>query len=176
MTGFATACIDPRFPYPQEDTPDLNVWPVVDETSVSPPPGPAPVEANIGAGCQQQVFFPGSVRDRDLVPGAQLRYRWHLTVQIENQTFGPTFLQEGAFENVEDAIGAEFEVPQFELTYEMLNAKFLGQVPSLVGRTHLLEFHITDGAFVGDSFDTAPETAGVDAVYWWVELKQDICQ
>jgi hypothetical protein len=184
-TTFGTsACLDPRFPVDAESDPTVNVPPKIDEDRIEPAPSTNPTEVNVGVGCLQESFKVNRVVDADLPaqpPSNRLVARWHLTVQIGTDEFGPTLLEERVISHSGAVPGAELSVPGFTITKELLNTKFLGRGDLLVWDpttrtpTHLLEFHVTDADFLADSYDVTPESADADSAYWWVAIVEDVC-
>jgi hypothetical protein len=183
-TLLSTACLDPRFPVDIESAPAVYVPPKIDEDRIEPAPSTNPAEVNIGAGCLQESFKINRIVDADLPaqpPSNRLKARWHLTVQIGADEFGPTLLEERVISHTGAVAGAELSVPDFTITKELLNTKFLGRGDLLVWDpttrtpTHLLEFHVTDADFIADSYTVTPESADADSAYWWIAIVEDVC-
>ena len=168
-------CLDPRFPVDVTEATSVYVPPKIDEDLVEPNPATSPFAVNIGAGCQKESFRLGRVVDPDLENEGRLLARWQLTVRIDVQEFGPTLLEEVSVVNTSTETGIDLALPDFSIDKQLLSSKFLGQVPALVGGTHLLEVHVTDASFVADTFTVSPDSADADSAYWWIRIEEDVC-
>mgnify|MGYP000872342478 CR=1 FL=1 len=183
--GTLSGCIDPRFPVDVEAAPSLYSPPKIDEERTEPALTTGPFEVNVGAGCLQESFRVGRIVDADLPaepPDNRLVARWHLTVQIGADTFGPTLLEERVLSHTGTTAGAELAAPDFVITKELLNTKFLGRGdlllwdPTTKSPTHLLEFTVTDADFLSDTQTVTPETADADDMAWWIAIVEDVCE
>jgi hypothetical protein len=165
-------CFDPYF-YAVQQEATLNHQPHIIEEEVFPQPTTQPVEVNVGLNCQREPFRIGSIYDPDLED--EFIYRWHMTAFVGGTESQPTLVAENVIAN--DASNPEDVVigPSLELDFDRLNAAFFNDVPDLVGKSHKLEFHVTDDRFLPGSQYDVSEDAGRDSIYWLVRIEEDDC-
>lgn len=170
LVGSALGCLDPYF-YAIEQETVLNHQPVILEDSVFPQPGTQPIEVNIGDNGQQEPFQIGSIYDPDREP--EFIYRWHMTAFIGGAESQPTLVAENLISNDSSTPLDTVTGPSLELDFDRLNAAFFNDVPDLVGKTHKLEFHVTDDRFLPGSYFDVSEDAGRDSIYWLIRIQED---
>ena len=170
VASSSIGCLDPYF-YAIEQEPVLNHQPVILQDTVFPQPGTQPIEVNIGENGQREPFQIGEIYDPDRE--SEFIYRWHMTAFIGGSESQPTLVAENLISNDSSTPLETVSGPSLELDFDRLNAAFFNDVPDLIGKTHKLEFHVTDDRFLpGSNFDVS-EDAGRDSIYWLIRIQED---
>ena len=168
----SAGCFDPTLALPEDETDVINSPPLIDESSVFPLPKTTPEAVFIGTNCSAD-FSIGSVLDADLEES--FIYRWRLIAQVDVGQELTQRLKEDVLVNDPDEPLATLPGPLLQLDYAMLFGKYGTQVDDMTGRTHRLEFHITDADFVPGSDTEVEVGGGRDSFYWLIDLVGDDC-